>query len=91
MRVGRPSRGAGRNVVETRHHQDGPSRVGGAQLSLPEIVGRVIVPGAQKRRQLRRLRRCTTVILSQRDERSKELDLCSIDPHSDPTLVQSWV
>ena len=34
------------------------------------------------------LRKCTTVILSQRDVRSKELDLCSIHPHSDPTL---WV
>ena len=41
--------------------------------------------------QLHCLRRCTTVILSERDVRSKELDLCSINPHSDPTLVQSWV
>ena len=41
--------------------------------------------------QLQCLRRCTTVILSQRDVRSKELDLCWIDPHSDPTLVQSGV
>ena len=37
--------------------------------------------------QLRCLRKCTTVIPSQRDVRSKELDLRSIDPHSDPTLV----
>ena len=28
---------------------------------------------------------------SQRDVRSKELDLCLIDPHSDPILVQSCV
>ena len=38
--------------------------------------------------QLRCLRKCTTVIPSQRDDvRSKELDLRSIDPHSDPTPV----
>ena len=37
--------------------------------------------------QLRCLRKCTTVILSQRDVRSKELDIRSIDPHSDPCLV----
>ena len=32
-----------------------------------------------------------TVILSHRDARSKKLDLCLIDPRSDPTLVYSWV
>ena len=37
--------------------------------------------------QLRCLRICRTVILSQRDVRSKELDFCLIDPSSDPTLV----
>ena len=35
---------------------------------------------------LRCLRKCTTEILSQRDVRSKDLDLRLIDPHSDPWM-----
>ena len=41
--------------------------------------------------QLHCLRRCTTVIHSQRDVRSKKLQLCSMGPLSDPTLVQFQV